>query len=72
MSIVTHGMRSFRCSRTGVMMVLRSWPVQTSRGMGGDTAPFVPIPERRRAVLVHRIVGVVKVAIRSWCYGWES
>ncbi|KAL4577870.1 hypothetical protein LXL04_013985 [Taraxacum kok-saghyz] len=72
MAIVTHGMRSFRCSRTGVMMVPRSWPVQTSRGMGGDTAPFVPIPERRRVVLVHRIVGVVKVAIRSWCYGWES
>ena len=72
MAIATHGMRSFRCSRTGVMMVLRSWPVQTSRGMGGDTTPFVPIPERRRAVLVHRIVGVVKVEIRSWCYGWES
>ncbi|KAL4591311.1 hypothetical protein LXL04_004269 [Taraxacum kok-saghyz] len=64
MAIATHGMRSFRCSHTGVMMVLRSWPVQTSRGMGGDTAPFVPIPKRRRVVLVHRIVGVVKVEIR--------
>ena len=72
MAIVTHGMRSFRYSRTRVVMVPRSWPVQTSRGMGGDTTTFVPIPERRRVVVIHRLVGVVNVEIRSWCYGWES
>ncbi|KAL4560710.1 hypothetical protein LXL04_032863 [Taraxacum kok-saghyz] len=69
MAIATHGMRSFRCSRTGVMMVLRSWPVQTSRGMGGDTAPFVPIPERRRVIRflkVFRYGFSVKDNVAEW------